>query len=161
MNASDAATQLAADSRSRTPVFIAICCLVVILSLAVGVGLASNLVIRHLVQTAPVWIAVALGLRRSRATSWAALPVLLFWLLLMTVIWLYLLGVSHLISGHFSPVEIAMTITVGVASVFGIASCLRFKSSLSPAIKAAVLVLMGIAQFVCFRLSLLPAIAHH
>ena len=60
-----------ADSRS---VVIATCCLAIILALVLGVGLASNLVVRHLVQTAPLWAGVVLGFRRSRLTSWVGRP---------------------------------------------------------------------------------------
>src|SRR5580698_8357766 len=102
------------DSR---PVVMAACGLAIIFALVLGVGLASNLEVRHLVQTAPVWAVVVLGFRRSRMVAWVALPMFVFWLLLMSLIWAYLLGISHLLSGHFSPVEIAMTIIVGVASL--------------------------------------------
>jgi len=51
--ASDGIAQRAAsDFRSTT--VIAICCLATILALVLGVGLASNLVLRHLMQTAPL-----------------------------------------------------------------------------------------------------------
>src|SRR5271168_4370274 len=112
------------------PIVLALCCLVVILSLVVGVGLAGNLVLRHIVQTLPLWLGVMLGFRRANSTGWFALPLFLFWLALMTVIWLYLLGIAHMISGHFSTVEIAMTIFVGAASLLGIAIFARSKSSL-------------------------------
>jgi hypothetical protein len=159
VGASGAITRQAAGSTPTAPVLIAICCLTVILALVLGVGLASNLVVRHMVQTAPLWIGVTLGFRRSPATSWTALPCCLFWLLLMALIWSYLLGISHLVSGHFSQIEIAMTIIVGTASIFGIAGCLRFRSFLSPARRVASFVLMAVVQLVCFRLSLLPAVA--
>ncbi len=117
----------------KKPVAMALCSLAIIIALVVGVGLASNLVLRHVVQTLPLWIAVVLGFRRSRATGWVALPLFLFWLTLMVIIWLYLLGIASLISGHFSPIEIAMTITVGAASIIGIGLFARFKSRLSTA----------------------------
>jgi len=96
-----------------------------------GVGLASNLVLRHIVQTAPLWVAVVLGFRRSHAAPWVALPFFLFWLLLMALIWAYLLGISTFFSGHFSPVEIAMTFIVGAASMVGIGCFVAFKTDLS------------------------------
>lgn len=148
-------------TESAVPVAIAICCLTIILALILGVGLASNLVLRHLVQTAPLWIGVALGFRRSSAASWATLPLFLFWLILMAVIWSYLLGFSQLLSGNFSRVETAMTVIVGTASVIGIASFARFKSSLPALSAGAWFVIMGVIQFACFRVSFLPAIAHH
>jgi hypothetical protein len=145
---------------SRT-VVMATCCLAIILALVLGVGLASNLVVRHLVQTAPLWAGVVLGFRRSRLTSWVGLPLFSFWLLLMSLIWSYLLGISHLLSGQFSPTEITMTIIVGAASLAGIASFIRFKSFLSPWSAAGLFVVMAIIQFLCFRVSFLPSIAHH
>lgn len=146
---------------ARELVSIPVCCLVIILALVGGVGLASGLVLRHLVQTLPLWVGVVLGWRRSRATGWIALPLFLFWLLLMALIWLYLLGISHILSGHFSPLEIAMTIVVGAASMVGIAMFGRFKSSLSVASAASLFVIAAAIQWVCFRASFLPAIARH
>ncbi len=139
---------------------MALCCLAIIIALVGGVGLASNLVLRHLVQTLPLWIGVLLGFRRARATAWVALPLFAFWLPLMAIIWLYLLGIAHLISGYFSPIEIAMTIIVGAASLIGIALFARFKSHLSA--MTAVILFVGVAalQYGCFVLSFSPSIAH-
>jgi hypothetical protein len=139
---------------------MAICCLAIILALVLGVGLASNLVLRHLVQTAPLWAGVVLGFSRSRAAAWAGLPLFLFWLLLMGLIWSYLLGISNLLSGHFSSIEIAMTIIVGASSLIGIASFIRSRRSLSPLSAAGLFVAVALIQVICFRLSFLPAIAH-
>jgi hypothetical protein len=147
-------------NRSNAPVAMGICCLAIVLALVGGVGLASNLVVRHLVQTAPLWVCIVLGFRRSRATAWVGLPLFLFWLLLMGLIWSYLLGISHLLSGQFSAIEIAMTIIVGVSSVIGIASFIRFKAALSPLSAGGWFVLFAVIQVICFRLSFLPAIAH-
>lgn len=144
----------------QEPIAIAICGFIVILALALGVGLASNLVLRHIVQTLPMWFGVALGFRRARITGWIALPSFLFWLTLMAVIWLYLLGIVRIISGHFSAVEIAMSIIVAAASLIGIVMFARLKSSCSPAKAVAAFAVMAVFQWACFRISLLPAIAH-
>jgi hypothetical protein len=146
---------------SNAAVAMGTCCLAIILALVLGVGLASNLVVRHLVQTAPLWAGVVLGFRRARATSWVGLPLFLFWLLLMSLIWSYLLGISHLLSGQFSSIEIAMTVIVGAASLGGLVSFARAKSLLSPLSAAGLFVVMAALQVACFRLSFLPAIAHH
>jgi hypothetical protein len=103
------------------------CCLAVIAALLV-VGAVSHGIIRHLVQTSPLWITVALALRRSPWSKWSALPCLLFWVLLMTAIWLYLLGWARIVSGTFSPTEIAMTIIVGAAAITGIANALQMRT---------------------------------
>jgi hypothetical protein len=147
-------------SPGQAPIAIALCCFAVILALVLGVGLASNLVVRHIVQTLPLWFGVALGFRRARATGWISLPFFLIWLALMAIIWLYLLGIARIISGHFSPVEIVMTIIVGAASLTGIVMFAGLKSVLSPAKAAMVFVAMALLQLACLRASFLPAIAH-
>lgn len=142
------------------PAVIAGCALAIIVALVFGVGLASHLVLRHIVQTLPLWFGVLFGIRRSRAAGWVSLPCFLFWLALMIMIWLYLLGMPSIISGHFSSIEIAMTIIVGAASLIGIVAFVRLKSFLSGARVAGMFILFAVAQLLCFRLSLLPAVAH-
>jgi hypothetical protein len=78
----------------------------------------------------------------------------------MAVIWCYLLGISHWINGHFSGIEIAMTVIVGLASLAGIVSFARFRSSLSPAVAAVLFIGLGAVQVACFRISFSPAIVH-
>jgi hypothetical protein len=149
-------------SKDRPPVATAIlaCCFAIILALVLGVGLASHLVVRHLVQTLPLWVPIILAFRRSRAVFWVVFPLFLFWLFLMAVIWSFLLGLTHFLSGTFSTIEIAMTIIVGLASLIGIVSFARSRSGLSALSAAGLFVVMAAVQFVCFRLSFLPAIAH-
>jgi hypothetical protein len=142
--------QKAYQTQGWQPLVVAGCSPAIIAALVLGVGIGSHLVLRHVVQTLPLWVAFTLGLRRSPAAGWAGLPVFLFWLVLMAVIWLYLLGVSTMLSGHFTGLEIAMTIAVGIASGVGIVAFFRLKSHL----------VLTAVQLVCFRLSFLPAIAH-
>ena len=140
-------------------IVIAVCGLAIILALVAGVGGVTGLVLRHLIQTAPLWVAVGCGLGRVRVTGWIALPSFLFWLALMIMIWLYLLGVARFVSGHFSPVEIAMTIVVGIASLIGIVSFWRSKSHLRPWSAIVLFVLFAAAQWGCFLLSITPRFA--
>lgn len=130
------------DNRVRT---LGICALILILSLYV-VGIVSHGIIRHFVQTAPVWAVVWLGFRRSPWTKWAALSPLVLWFLLMGNVWLLLLGLPHLLSGTFTPIEIAMTITIGVAAVVGIATALRVRTAVPWASSAGVIMLMACLQ---------------
>jgi hypothetical protein len=145
------------EPNSRMPV---ICCFLIRAALFV-VGTVSHGVIRHIVQTSPLWIAILLGARNSALTKWAALPCFFFWLALMTAIWFYLLGWAHLISGTFSPTEIAMTIIVGSGSVVGIVNAAASKPLGVRAIAAiATLSLVLALQIAALRVSLLPQIAH-
>jgi hypothetical protein len=135
------------------------CCIVMIAALLV-VGAVSHGVLRHIVQTSPLWIVIVLGSRKSALTQWAALPCFVFWLLLMTAIWLYLLGWARIISGTFSPTEIAMTLVVGVASIVGIGKAVVARSGVRAGMAIGTILVVAILQVAVFRISLLPQIAH-
>jgi len=124
------------------------------------VGAVSHGVVRHIVQTSPLWIAIVLGVRRSPWSKWAALPCFAFWLVLMMAIWLYLLGWARLVTGHFSPTEIAMTMIVAIASLTGIVAGFVTRSGVLGLRAAAVVLTVAVLQVTALRLSLLPAIAH-
>jgi hypothetical protein len=128
------------------------CALILILALYV-VGTVSHGVIRHIVQTLPVWPAVWLGMRRSEWAKWAALPSFIVWLFLMTLIWLFLLGWVRVISGTFSPIEIAMTIVVGLASIVGLAAAFRVRSGVPWLSGIGVFVLMACLQVLALWIS--------
>jgi hypothetical protein len=138
---------------------LTICCAVVIAALLV-VGALSQGIIRHIVQTSPLWIAFVLGIRRSGWAKWAALPCFVFWLLVMTAIWLYLLGRARIISGTFSSTEISMTVLVGLASIVGIANAVRIPRSVPAWPATAIMLLVAVLQVAALRVSLLPQIAH-
>jgi hypothetical protein len=145
------------DDRAKR---IALCCLAIIVALVGGVGLATGLVVRHVVQTAPLWIGLALGIRGSRAVGWVTAPIFAFWMVLMTLIWLYLAGWSTLLSGHFSPFETAMTLVVGAACAIGLWLDVRSFAGVPATPAAGLFVIAAAAQCLCFRLSALPGIAH-
>src|ERR1700733_1511911 len=91
------------------------CCSLAVLAALYVVGAVSNGSLRHEVQTLPLWFPIVLGFKRREIAKWCALPCLVFWLAIMVLIWLFLLGWARVVSGHFSPVEITVTIVVGVA----------------------------------------------
>lgn len=133
------------------------CCLAVLGALYV-VGAVSHGSLRHEVQTLPLWIPIIAGFNRREFARWCALPCMFFWFAMMSLIWLFLLGWSHLISGHFAPIEIAMTVVVGIASAIGFVFCIwRARWSIPG---CALIVLFGVLQVLAFRISILPSIAH-
>jgi hypothetical protein len=135
---------------------VAWCCLAVLIALYI-VGAVSHGSLRHVVQTLPLWFPIVMGFNRRELARWCALPCLCFWLGIMVLIWLFLLGWAHVVSGQFSPVEIAMTLIVGIASAAGLGLSLWWaRWSLRG---VALIVLFGILQCLAFRISLLPAIA--
>lgn len=135
------------------------CCVLIIAALLV-VGAVSHGVLRHIVQTSPLWIAIFLATRHSAFTKWTALPCFLFWLLVMIAIWLFLLGWARIVSGTFSPTEIAMTLIVGSAAAIGIAIAGRLRTAVRAWSAILTFLLVAALQLLAFRLSLLPAIAH-
>jgi hypothetical protein len=149
-----------ARAESAQPVVIAGSGLAIVAALVLGVGLPGHMVLRHIVQTLPLWPAIILGLRRSRAAGWASLPLFLFWFVLMSLIWLHLLGIWHAITGNFSTLETAMTVIVGVACLVGMAGFVPLRSSLRPWTAALLFIGLGIVQIACMRVSFLPEIAH-
>jgi hypothetical protein len=86
------------------------------------VGIVSHTLLRHAVQVAPLVVAIVLSFRASRVAVAAAAPLFAFWLLVMAAIWLFLLGIARIFSGTFTPVEITLTIIIGIASVLGLLS---------------------------------------
>jgi hypothetical protein len=109
----------------------AVCSGTIIVALYV-VGWVSNTELRHFVQTLPLWLGVGLGLLHARTVRWVVMPLFLFWLIIMVLIWLYLLGWSRLISGHFSPIEIAMTLVIGIASLVGLVRRIQGRQGVKP-----------------------------
>jgi hypothetical protein len=135
-------------------------CLVIIGALLL-VGVVSRGILRHVVQTAPLWIAVALGARRSTLTRWAALAPLVFWFVLMLVLWMHLLGLVGWITGTFSPIEIALTVVVGAAALVGIRQASLIPASDARSLGAlATMAAVAAFQVLAFRWSFLPGIAH-
>jgi hypothetical protein len=126
----------------------------------VVVGVVSHGVVRHLVQTAPLWVAVVLGLRGRELAKWCAMPCFSLWLAIMVFIWLYLLGWARIVSGTFSPTEIAMTLVVGAAAVAGLGVAIRWRTSSRSTTALAAFALFSCLQLIAFRISFLPGIAH-
>jgi len=137
---------------------IALCAMTQIVALIV-VGFVSDGLVRHLVQTSPSWIVAGVALNQTRWAKWIALPVFAFWLVIMVLIWLYLLGVARILTGHYSDIEIAMTAVVGAASVFGILICVFTRTGARPWVAALLFLIAALIQVGAMSLSLRPQIS--
>jgi hypothetical protein len=139
---------------------VASCSLAILVALyVVGAVSVPPGSLRHQVQTLPLWFPIVAGFQRREVAKWAALPCLIFWLTIMCFIWLFLLGWARIVSGRFFPTEIAMTLVIGAASVFGLVASLRWRTTVRPVVAAAVFALFGVLQLLAVRVSLLPYIA--
>ncbi len=143
---------------NRAPKVIAYCSLAILVALYI-VGAVSHGSLRHEVQTLPLWFPIVTGFQQREIAKWAALPCLIFWLVIMIFIWLFLLGWARMVTGHFSPTEIAMTLTIGGACLIGLAASVRWRTTVQPLTALGVSALFGALQVLAMRLSLIPYIA--
>jgi len=140
------------------PRIIAFCALSVLAALYV-VGVVNHEILRHFVQTLPLWFAIFAGFRQQELAKWSSLPSFIIWLVLMVFIWLFVLGWAKLISGHFTPLEIVLTVVVGAASLMGLTVGYRWQTRLSWGKALWVFAIFIVLQLLALRISFLPSIA--
>jgi hypothetical protein len=85
----------------------------------------------------------------------AALPILAFWLGLMLMIWLFLLDIVHLVSGHFTVAEIALTVVIAVACTIGFRGGCDQTGGAHGAVRVAVALIFATAQMAALVLSMM------
>ena len=145
---------------SRNTLILAVCLVGIILSLLL-VGVVSTTLLRHVFQITPVVAALVAVARRAKWGKYAAIPILIFWFIIMLFIWLYLLGIARIVSGRFTPVEIVSTVMVGLCCLCGVVSSLRIPTVASRTLRILVFVIFAVLQVGAMRLSLSPFVSHH
>lgn len=110
------------------------------------VGIVSQTFVRHVIQIAPLALALALGAYRPRLRGPVALPLFTSWLFVMGGIWLFLLGIAPVFTGRFPPVEIVLTIVIGLASVVGLVAVYREGTALAVGPRVGAILAFGILQ---------------
>ena len=148
------------EKEEQVSKIVGYCSLVILIALSV-VGAVSETPgsLRHQVQTLPLWFPIVAGFQSKALAKWAALPCMIFWLVIMIFIWLFLLGLPSPVSGTFNPTEIVMTLVVGVASLAGLAVCFRWRTSVALSVSACVFLLFAALQVAAMAASLTPYIA--
>jgi hypothetical protein len=144
----------------NAPKSVAYCSLAILLALYV-VGAVSHGSLRHVVQTLPLWFPIVMGFRQQELAKWSALPCMIFWLVVVIFIWLFLLGWASILSGHFSPTEIGMTLVIGLGCAAGLLTILGWRTSVNSFAAIGTVILFGALQLLTFRLSLIPYIDTH
>ena len=124
------------------------------------VGVVSGTPLRHFVQVLPAAIALGLLWRRVPWATYSALPLFLFWLLIMVLIWLFLLGVASIITGTFSAAERILTLAIGLSSIVGLAAALRTPMDVGWAKRSLVFLGFAIFQVATMWASLQPVVSH-
>jgi hypothetical protein len=144
--------------KMNRPKAIGYCALITLFALYI-VGAVSNGVLRHIVQTLPLWFPIVMGLRQREIAKYASIPCFIIWLALMIFIWLFLLGWARVLSGHFTPIEVILTLVVGAASITGLLTAFRWRTSLSWNQALSTAAIFAVLQVAALRISFLPSIA--
>jgi hypothetical protein len=146
------------DHGNRKNSATGVCLLGMILSLLV-VGILSATPIRHLIQVTPLVLSFMPVMMKKSWSKYAVLPLFIFWLAIMAFIWLSLLDIANIISGSFSPAEIAMTMLIGLCCGWGIIASLRTVSGVRHAVKLLVFLTLFALQVFAMWVSLLQPFA--
>ncbi|HEY4977711.1 MAG TPA: hypothetical protein VII25_00975 [Candidatus Acidoferrum sp.] len=131
------------------------CLIGVILGLLL-VGLVGGTPLRHALQVMPACIVLVTLIRGASWGPLAAYAIFSFWLLIMVLIWLHLLGIAHILNGSFSTIEIILTVFVGGWCLFGIIST-PFSAKL--AVRVFAFLSFALLQIAALWLSLQPYFA--
>jgi hypothetical protein len=124
------------------------------------VGVVSGTLLRHVIQIVPIIAAILLFWRRADYLAYAALPLFTFWLFIVALIWLFLLGVSRIANGHYTATEIAMTVLIAGCSLAGGVKSVRVGKPLRPLVRVFTFALFAALQVASMVLSLREPFAH-
>lgn len=130
--------------------------LAVVAGALIVVGFVSGTILRHVIQIAPLVVALGLLLRGSGLGVSAAAPLFAVWLLIMGGIWLFLLGLARIFSGTFTPAEVTLTIIIGAGSMLGLAAAWRQRIAASWGARLGVVITFALMQFAALWISVLP-----
>ena len=137
----------------RDAIFVAICLAGIAVALVL-VGAVSDTIPRHLVQIVPLVVAAVLVLSRNSQALYLVVGICAFWAVMMGLIWLYLLGLSGVVSGTYSAVEIALTVVIAVFSVLGILRGTRAAKQVPSPTIAALIAAAFVTQAVFMSVSI-------
>ncbi|HZN41207.1 MAG TPA: hypothetical protein VFD82_20545 [Planctomycetota bacterium] len=124
------------------------------------VGVVSHTPLRHAVQVSPMVVVLGFRLARFGWSRFAAMAMLAFWLCIMVLIWLYLLGITKVVTGTFSVAEIALTVAIGLGSAVGIGAAFLARDSSRWPTRLAVFLVAAAIQVATTWLSVQPGLEH-
>lgn len=124
------------------------------------VGIVSGTVLRHVVQIVPILLASIVVRRRPAIGAYAALPIFIFWTLIVTLIWLFLAGLSSVANGHYTTAEIISTLVMAVCCVYGVVRAIPAGRPAPLAARLATFIAFAVLQFVAMWISFSRSIAN-
>ncbi len=124
------------------------------------VGVVSGTFLRHVVQILPIIAAAGVLARRPDWGAYAAVPIFIFWMAIVVLIWLFLLGLSRIANGHYTAIEIVLTLIMAGFSIAGLVTSLRLGQSQRAVIRMLAFTVFGLLQIIAMRISFLEPIAN-
>ena len=106
------------------------------------VGVISDTIARHLLQIVPLLLATARVVGGSYAAGYVAAGTCLFWIIVMLLTWIDLLGVSDAASGTYTTAEIVLTFVIAIFAVMVIFRTVTLKSAM-PGVGRAIMITIG------------------
>jgi hypothetical protein len=135
-------------------------CLIGLLLALLLVGAVSGTILRHIVQILPIVAALVVLQRRPAWGAYAAFPILVFWIFIVALIWLFLLGLSRIANGHYTLIEIVSTFLMAGFCVIGVTRTIPLGRDLSTLARAGMFVVFAAMQFAAMWVSFLKPIAN-
>jgi len=124
------------------------------------VGAVSGTVLRHVVQITPI-VCVLLVLRRKPDWgAYGAIPIFVFWIGIVILIWLFLLGLSRIANGHYTLAEVLATVVMAGAALTGLGSSLAVGKELRVGDRVIAIGTFAVFQFAAMWVSFLGPIAN-
>lgn len=124
------------------------------------VGGVSGTVLRHVVQIVPVVAALLITVRRPALGASAALPLFAFWMLIVALIWMFLLGVSSIANGTYTFAEIGATFVMFSCSIVGLTSTVPLSRGVSLGRRIALVAVFAALQIAVMAVSMMRGIAN-
>ena len=125
------------------------------------VGLVSGSPLRHVVQVLPACIVLVALSQRASWGPYAAMTIFMFWFLIMALIWLYLIGLAHVVTGNFTKPETILTIFIGGWCLLGLFHFVRAPTTTMFTTRIAAFTGVAALQVAALWLSLQPYLSHH
>jgi hypothetical protein len=123
------------------------------------VGVVSGTLLRHIVQILPIIVAAGVLGGRPDWGAYASLPIFVFWIVIVVLIWLFLLGVSRIANGYFTPVEVFLTFVMAGASLVGALFTVSVGKPLRVNGRVLAIMLFALIQIAAMWISFLKPIA--
>lgn len=133
-------------------------CLIGLAAALMVVGGVSGTTWRHVVQIVPILAATAIAFRKPALGANAAMPLFVFWLVIVGLIWLFLLGLADIASGHYSVIEIVSTFLMAGFCLAGFAEAMALGRALTIPQRALCFVGFAPFQLVFMFFSFLPSV---